>query len=216
MNFISPYQPYVTWKGAPDVKTIIVSQNIKNDKPESDQRKMENCAFNANPIKHYRKHLINQNSRHKNTTSGQSLIKNLDAPGFTSITALTEETSIIYQAFLHDRDIYGNDYAFDETYKTPIPICCNPQNLVIKTAKTLLDKKYASSYREKLHRDEVSRDSICREETHKEAINIKTGSARTASLKYQYCPVGKSARRCVILPTDYNNRGNLNPRCTKR
>ena len=209
-------QPYVSWKGNQNNKTIVVSKSLKNDLPDNVKECINNCGFIPNPIKHYRKQLVSTNSNGTGY-SRNSMVGNLDKPNAFSIT-YTSCNDISYGQL-------GNEYILEMTTQT-----CgeNGKCFIIKPATTVINDNYSQSSREYLWKKCRTFDQNlpsaksnlvnpnCLETNNCNSVfspsNPKfqtqgsvSSSARTASLKYN-CNDPRY-RRCFIRSTDYNTFG---------
>lgn len=214
-----PGQPYVSWKGDENNKTVVVSKSVKNDMPDNVNQCTNNCGFIPNPIKHYRKQYVSTNSNNTGY-SRSSLIGSLDKPNSFSITSTTCLDGSLTQL--------GNEYILDFNTQT-----CgeNGKCLVIKSATTVIGDNYSQSSREYLWKKCRTFDQNlpsgqsnltnpnCSETNNCNSVfmpsNTKfqtqgpvSSSTRIASLKYN-CNDPRY-RRCFIRSTDYNTFGKTN------
>lgn len=213
-----PNQPYVSWKGENNIKTIVISKSVKNDLPENTNECRNNCSFIPNPIKHYRKQYVSTNTIDTGY-SNLSYIGNLDKPGAFSITSMTCNDSSFNQLG-YEYFLYNNTQKCKE----------NGQCLIIKSANSIIKDDYCVSSKELLwkkcktfNQNLPSTQSNlinpdCTQTNNCNSIFVPSNqsfqtqgsvssSTRIASLKYK-CN-DPSNRRCFIRSTDYNNNNNL-------
>jgi hypothetical protein len=251
-------QNNIKWKTNSNSYNVIVSKNVKNSNTNSDinasckpLNQSNTCNnFKAQPIKHYRKQYLNLN----NSSTGfskSSYIGSLDKPGnnivVNRVNYENNKTELCQNKFnqlnnLHlitNNDCSPNlgDKSYDQNKNKVICTAANPQSMIIKSATTVLDNNYSSSYNSYLKnkcKDYKSNlplknntSSFHNKTTYKidcEANNNCvvhyypsnrkysvqgpiTSSSRTVAIKYG-CSDSKN-RRCIIPKTDYNNRNNL-------
>tara|TARA_B100000242_G_scaffold289756_1_gene260051 strand:- start:920 stop:1711 length:792 start_codon:yes stop_codon:yes gene_type:complete len=230
-------QPMVQWKN--NTNNIIVSKNVLNTPTTSNNncKAWNNCSvkspykFNPNPIRHYRKQYVANNSFSKN-----SLIGHLDKPGNYIVTS---KNDCVDCADNNVMNLHVN------IYNTPNN--CDKENNncnIIKRATTVLNDEYSSSSKELLYKkcktynqnlsfnqstktvvNGTMTSSTCNSDTNKclttfNPSNQKyqvqgpvTSSTRIAALKYG-CNKwinDKSVKNnvCLNSKTDYNNKQNL-------
>lgn len=234
-NNRSQIQGNVSWKET--TNSVLVPKNVKNYSTTSSNNIESlvwprNCElkakykFNPNPINHYRKQYVPANS-----FSNNSFIGFLDKPGNYIVTdssncktCANENSQNIHLHILHNRDIYPNsgDWYYDTCLNRMVCTGCNPQSLIIKPSRTILDKNYSSSNKEYLYKkcktfdqNYIKSDVSCN--NHNFGCNsiIKysninyqnngpvTSSSRITSLKYG-CS-NPNNRRCVIRRTGIND-----------
>ena len=249
-SYSNNLQPIKSWK---DKTNIVINQkNIKNKNLTCDINKTcSNSCFKPQPLKHYRKQYTNDNSN--NSYSRNSVLGSLDRPGNNIVTTnlisnldnelqeLCSMQNISQNSninILQNLDIYPSheDKFYDISLNRIICTACNPQSLVIKSAKTVLDKQYSTSYKELLYKrcktynqnqqqynvtfsgSNYINTSNCKNGTCKNTIfysnrnyNVQgpiSSSSRTTALKYKNKDI-KTNKCCgfVIPKTDYNTFG---------
>tara|TARA_B100001769_G_C22111556_1_gene601449 strand:- start:1590 stop:2357 length:768 start_codon:yes stop_codon:yes gene_type:complete len=219
----SESEAIVKWKGLEDNKKIIVSKNVKNDIPTSDNNPAEsgsNC-FKANPIKHYRKQYIDLDSN-KSGISKQSYIGNLDKPGSIIISKYLNSNNCENLNILQKGNI--------NILNTNNSNNCNKNCNIIKPSlghSVKIENKYSTTHKELLKKKcktfnqnlplNGSNNINCIENNCKiiyEPSNKKyhtqgavSSSNRIATIRY--CAQDLDSKRCKIAMTDYNKKENL-------
>lgn len=154
-------QPPKSWKS--QTNRVIVAKNIMNSPMTNNSTSYKawpaTCEmrakykFNANPIRHYRKQYTGANS-----FSNNSLIGTMDKPGNYIVTTDTEcvnsDSQNMHIHILNNTDgtPLSNDWTYDKSLNRMVCTACNPQSLVMKPARTVLDNNYCSSNREYLYK----------------------------------------------------------------
>ena len=221
-----------SWKDDSNMKTIIVSKNVKNSVPSVDinancyvnNTEISNpCSkprnnFKAQPIKHYRKQYTSSTFARNNS------VNIMDKPSDNIVTNLNQDllkennfNSFLTQYLVNNRNKCCD---INDKYKS---------NSLIKSATTVLDSSYCSTNKQLLYKrcktfnqnlplnnnktkcslDQFNCNTTFNPSNKRYQVQGPiTSSARIAALKYDAGSKQvneKPVRQCLIRKTDYNN-----------
>jgi len=140
-------QPIIKWKGLTNNSVVPSWTRADNDSVTGDS----GVAFKARPLKIWRKQLSGKNSRGRSavgmpmdTPGGSVNLGNREiCDGDNHRIGLVDEINHGIQI----QDPKPEDTFFDEDAGKTVCVACNPENHVIKTASTIVDKKYYTDSR---------------------------------------------------------------------
>ena len=140
-------QPIISWKGQTNNSVVPSWTRADNDTIVGDS----GPAFKARPLKIWRKQLNGKNSQ------GRSAVgMPMDTPGGSvnlgsGVVCDTDNNRIgLVDEINHGiqiRDPLPSDKYFDTSSNKTVCVACNPENHVIKSASTLIDKNYYTDSR---------------------------------------------------------------------
>lgn len=141
-------QPYISWKGN-STNSVVPSWSRPLQGTETYSTGPD---FKARPIKHWRKQLMPI----ANSGNGNSAIGTLTAPGsevflgksnINHCASCSETNAVIIKSVhgnekTNDLYIYPEDLFYDNVKEKNVCVSCNPEANIIKTATSIISKKY--------------------------------------------------------------------------